>query len=235
MQNLFTPARFMQLAVAALAVWGVVAAVQVVVPATAADLAIIKTRWQIDQWASGKAPQPSIVAWGKARNAVAEAIRITPLDPNLHENLAYLYASRAQASAFAPDLARDLMQQALASYQRSVQLRPMSGPTWSNIAAALHSLATEERETAEALSTMWAAFDKAMAYGQRDPGVQLVLADIGFARWESMSATRQQALLAMVDAATAETRPHIDAIATRHNQAQQLPSEPVSPNTAPNQ
>jgi len=235
MQNLFTPARFMQLALATLAVWGVVAAVQVVVPATAADLAIIKTRWQIDQWASGKAPQPSIVAWGKARNAVAEAIRITPLDPNLHENLAYLYASRAQASAFAPDLARDFMLQALASYQRSVQLRPMSGPTWSNIAQALHSLAAPS-ETGDALAPMWAAFDKAMTYGQRDAGVQLVLTDIGFARWDSMSATRQQALLAMVEElSTAESRPGLEAMAKRHNQAQQLQSEPVSPNTAPNQ
>ncbi|MBY0464612.1 MAG: hypothetical protein K2W33_06680 [Burkholderiales bacterium] len=234
MQHLFTPKRLGQLALAALVVWCLTAAVQVVVPAMAADIAIIKTRWQIDQWASGKAPQPGIVAWGRARNAVADAISITPNDPNLHENLAYLYASRAQASAFVPDLARDLSKQALASYQRSVQLRPMSGPTRSNIAQVMHTLAADNA-TPEDLAPMWVAFDKAMAYGQREPSVQLTLAHIGFARWETMPAIRQQALLAVVDAATAETRPTIDAIAARYNQAQQLPPAPASSNPAPNQ
>ena len=230
---LFTPQRLAQAAVVCVAAWGMVAAVQVVVPATSADLAVMQTRWQIDQWASGKAPQPGIVAWGKARNAVAGALQTTPNDPNLHENLAYLYASRAQVSASVPDLARDLLQQALLSYQRAAQLRPMSGPTWANIAQALHGLYPDG--TADELAPMWLAFDKAMAYGQREPSVQLALTHIGLARWAQLTAERQQALRAMIELANPDTRKDLDATANRNNLTHLLPPAPDGTKIAPNQ
>ena len=238
-----TRQRFAQCVVAAVVLWGLVAAVQVVVPAARADLAIIQTRWHIEQWATGKAPQPGIVAWGKARNAVADALQLTPNDPNLHENLADLYASRAQASAFVPELARDFLLQALASYQRAAQLRPMSGPTWANVAQSLHTLypststssapeasPTPGQATPEQLATLWAAFDKAMAYGQREASVQLTLAHIGFARWATLTPQRQQALLAMASLANGETHLRLEAIAQQHGQASQLPPPSQQPN-----
>ena len=232
-QPLFTLQRLAQAAAVCVAAWGLVAAVQVVVPATSADLAVMQTRWQIDQWATGNAPTPGLAAWSKARNAVAGALQTSPNDPNLHENLAYLYASRAQASAAVPGLARDLLQQALLSYQRAAQLRPMSGPTWASVAQALHGLYPDG--TADELAPMWLAFDKAMAYGQREPSVQLALAHTGFARWAQLTTERQQALLAMVELANPDTRKDLDAITNRNNLADLLPSAPDGTQTAPKQ
>lgn len=231
--HLFTSQRLAQAAVVCVAAWGLAAAVKVVVPATSADLAVMQTRWQIDQWASGNAPTPGLAAWTKARNAVAGALQTTPNDPNLHENLAYLYASRAQASAAVPSLARDLLKQALLSYQRAAQLRPMSGPTWANIAQALHGLYPDG--TADELAPMWTAFDKAMAYGQREPSVQLALAHTGFARWAQLTTERQQALRAMVELTNPDTRKDLDPIANRNNLAHLLPPASDGTHTAPNQ
>ncbi len=214
------------LALAVLA-WACVAAVAVIVPAARADLATIHTRWQIEQWSLGKAPQPGIVAWGKARNAIADALRITPNDPNLHENLAYLYASRAQLSAAVPDLATSFMSQALASYQAAARLRPMSGSTWANIALASHTLQPQPVEQANHPEAppplLWQAFDKAMAYGQREPAVQQALAHVGFARWDELSPERRTALLAMTTLAAPHAQPALAEIAQRHGLADQLP------------
>ena len=217
---------------AAIAVFGCAAAVWVVVPAARADFAIIQTRWQIDQWASGKAPAPGIVAWGKARTAVAHALSITPNDPQLHEHMAYLYASRAQqASVLAPDLANSLMAQALLSYRQAVALRPMSGVLWANVAQASHSLqpnpsAAPSHPEAEP-PLLWQAFDKAIAYGQREPAVQQALTHVGFARWDELSPARRTALLAMAALAAPHAQPALAEIAQRHGRQHLLPAPPL--------
>lgn len=242
--------RIVQAVVALLAVWACAAALSVVLPAARADLAIIQTRWQIDQWSSGKAPQPGIVAWGKARAAVTHALSITPNDPQLHEHLGYLYASRAQyASRLLPDLAQQYMVQALVSYERAVALRPMDGALWANIAQARHGLLPNPQpmrpsddSTTSATPTdsaappalteaeqLWRAFDKAMAYGQREPSVQATLANIGFARWAELAEPRRAALLGMAALARPHSYPEIEKAAQRHGQAAQLPNTGPSP------
>lgn len=225
--------RFTQVLVAALAVWACVAAVSVVVPAARADLAIIHTRWQIDQWASGKAPMPGIVAWGKARSAVSNAISITPEDPQLHEHMAYLYASRAQqARAVLPDLANTYLTEALRSYERAAALRPMDGSLWANMALAHHSLYTGELPADDTLP-LWQAFDKAMAYGQREPSVQATLAEVGFARWAVLAEPRRSALLSMLALAGPHALPAIEAAAQRHGRADLLPQPEPQPAPEP--
>lgn len=231
--------RLGQTLAAGLAVWACVAAVAVVVPAARADLAIIHTRWQIDQWATGKAKAPGIVAWGKARDAVAHALTITPDDPQLHEHMAYLYASRAQqARAWVPELADTLMAEALLSYQQAVALRPMDGALWANIAQAHHALqpihasasargnasATANAPTGPKAAELWQAFDKAMAYGQREPSVQATLANVGFARWAELPEARRNALQAMVDQAASHALPAMAEAAKRHGREDLLPT-----------
>ena len=227
--------RVAQAGVAAAVVAGCTGALWVVVPTVGADLLTIKTRWHIDQWASGKAPPPGTVAWGNAVNAISEAIALTPADPLLHENLAYLYASRAQtlAAALAPAATtQSYMQQALESYQHSVALRPMSGSTWAGVALAAHWLGRAQ-PTQPVPSALWPAFDKALAYGQREPQVQATLADIGFARWADLTEPRRSAMQAMLALVQPHAMAPVLAAAQAHGREADLPSTASAAQVSP--
>jgi tetratricopeptide (TPR) repeat protein len=207
-------ARLLQALLLAVLLLACAAALHVIIPAAWGDAMFMRTRWLIGQWTSGEAPQPGIAAWGKAQKQVEYALQVTPDDPNLHESLAWLYASRSQAMEnYIPELATEFMQKALVSYQQAATLRPMSAPTWANVALAHHKLATSGTED---LTPMWTAFDKALAYGAREPVVQKALAEVGFARFDAMTPERRQAFLAMVGAALTYSLPPIAAQAVRH-------------------
>ena len=212
-------AKAVQASALALALLACAGALLVVLPNAWADIHVMKTRWQIGQWQAGKAPQPGIVEWGKARTIVSDALRITPSDPALHEQLAYLYASRAMLSAAAPDVATSFMQQALASYQAAAKLRPMSAATWANVALAHHVLAGQQTADPE----LWRAFDKALQYGNREPFVQRALADVGLARWAHMPQTTRSAFNAMLLNVQDHNRADVEAIAKRHKRTNLLP------------
>lgn len=206
---------------------GCAGALWVVVPTVRADLLTLKTRWHIDQWSTGKAPPPGAAAWGNAVNAIGDALALTPADPLLHENLGYLYASRAQAlaAASAPQATtQSYMQQALESYQHSAALRPMSGTTWANVALAAHWLARAQPASQAVPSALWPAFDKALAYGQREPQVQALLADIGFARWAELTEPRQAAMRSMLALVQPHAHGPVWAAAQAHGREDELPA-----------
>jgi hypothetical protein len=45
---------------------------------------------------------------------------------------------------------------------------------------------------------LWAAFDKALAYGRNEPAVERMLAEIAFARWSSLDLQRADAIRALI-------------------------------------
>jgi hypothetical protein len=63
---------------------------------------------------------------------------------------------------------------------------------------------------------MWAAFDKALAFGRNEGSVQVMLAEIAFARWSSLDPARAEAITKMVaDAPEALQKPLL-AVAERN-------------------
>lgn len=177
-----------------------------------ADMLQLQVRYNISRWQAGTAPLPTIAAWGEARNTLVQALILTPDDPQIHENLGYLYGLRALGSRNIPDLYQAMLGQAQVYYRNAARLRPMSPHPWANIALASHY-------RGEAGAPLWDAFDRAMAYGQRQPSVQVTLAEVGFARWGELTGPRRSQLLAMVSQALPHSRDPLLQIAKRYGHA----------------
>ncbi len=180
--------------------------------AALADLITLQARWQIGQWRAGKGLPPEPEKWRAVRDDLQQALRLTPDNPQLYDDLGYLYALRAYRALNLPELARPLMQQALDYYRQASLRRPMSPHTWVNIALARHYLGQNGPE-------LWQAFDLAMAYGQNEPAVQSGLAEIGLARWPMLAEERKAALRAAYARALPPLQKHLAAIAGRHGVA----------------
>jgi hypothetical protein len=177
-----------------------------------ADMLQLQVRYNISQWQAGTVPPPQIAAWGEARNTLVQALILTPDDPQIHENLGYLYALRALSSKAVPELYQAMLRQAQVYYRNAARLRPMSPHPWANIALASHYLG-------DVGAPLWDAFDRAMAYGQREPSVQATLAEVGFARWGELTEPRRSQLLAMVNQALPHSKGPLLDIAKRYGHA----------------
>lgn len=188
---------------------GAISAVWVGGRAAWADMLQLQVRYNIGQWQAGKAPLPPIAMWGEARNTLMQALTLTPDDPQLHENLGYLYGLRALSSKDIPELYQAMLGQAQVYYRNATRLRPMSPHPWANIALASHY-------RGDAGASLWDAFDRAMAYGQREPSVQVMLAEVGFARWGELTEPRRSQLLAMVNQALPHSKGTLLEIARRY-------------------
>ncbi len=146
------------------------------------DFQFMKPRAVIDSWRTG-AP-PNMKMWGKTLEELKQLQASNPQDPQIAESLGYIYALQAMRSREIPELKQTLLAEAIPHFRAATRLRPMSPYAWSNLALALHEMDTPTDE-------MWAAFDRAMLYGQREIAVQKQLAELAFARWDSVGEVRQ--------------------------------------------
>lgn len=146
------------------------------------DFLLMKPRAVVDSWRNG-AP-PGMKLWGLTQQQLKQAQARNPDDPQVEESLGYLYALQAMRSRDIPELKQALLAESIGHFRSATRLRPMSPYAWSNLALALH-------ENDEAPDEMWAAFDRAMLYGQREIAVQKQLAEIAFARWDEAGEKRQ--------------------------------------------
>jgi len=172
--------------VAVLLVFGSISAYNAIRYA-AGDVTAFKARTQIDRWQRDARQKPQIGDIGQARNALVKAIKLTPGDPALYENLAYLYGLRAVMAARLPELEHAMLDEVLTHYRLATARRPMAPYAWVNTAQALH----RKNEDSPA---MWAAVDRALLYGRREGGVQIRLAGILLARWDDAGVERQEEL-----------------------------------------
>ncbi len=181
------------LAVTALSVW---------YGGTAAwsDVVSLQTRWQVDQWRSGKGPAYSSARWKEYRSSLLGALRVSPDNAQLHEDLGYLYTLGAQTlSSAAPNTPayatrQNLLSQAVASYEKACKLRPTFPYSWVHLAFSQHLRGA-------ALQDLLPAFDKAMQYGRTEADVRTPLAVIAFAHWSNLDSGRQGKVISMVNSA----------------------------------
>ena len=175
-----------------------------------ADTASMQARWQINLWQTGKAPLPKLPEWGAARNDLAAALAWTPNDPQLHENLGYLYGLRALNSRIIPELEQAMLADSVSYFRQAIVARPMSPYAWTNLALALHYKGGQD-------AAMWQAWERGWQYGNREAGVQRMLTEIGFARWKEAAPEQQARLLEMVNTARAHSKGDLLAIAKRYD------------------
>lgn len=179
------------------------------VTAAWSDAVTLQARWQISQWQQGKQPHPKLPEWGRVRNDLAAALSWSTGDPQLFENLGYLYGIRAASSRGIPELEHALLIDSIGFYRKATTLRPMSPYAWANLALGLHL-----QEGAQ--PTMWPAYDRAYRYGNRESGVQRILAEVGFSRWEEAGSLRQAQLVEMIGGAYPHAKGELIKIAQKH-------------------
>jgi len=180
------------------------------VSAAFSDAASLQARWQISQWQTGGQLKPKPAELGRVRNDLMAALRWTPGDPQIHESLGYLSGVRAANAQAIPELEEAMLDESIADYRMAISLRPMSAYAWANLALALH-LKGERQDV------LWPAYDRAYRYGNREAGVERILAEVGFAHWDEVGAERQGQLLRMIDAAYPHARGDLLKIASKYH------------------
>lgn len=164
-----------------------------------ADLQTMQARWQLAQWQKKPNLFPDPKAIGQVRNQLTAGLAWLPGEPHLLEGRAYLYAVRAARASRLPDLHRMLIDETITDMRRALARRPMSPYAWVSLATAL-----EMRDGPTAL--MWSAFDRAMAYGQRENGVQVRLLPMALRHWDTLGGERQASVKAMLQGSRGASR-----------------------------
>ena len=180
-----------------------------------ADSLSMQSRWQIGLWQNGRAPLPGITEWAGVRNDLVAAQRWTPEDPQLHDYLGYLYGLRATHSRAVPELEKAMLDASIDYFRKAVVARPMSPYSWANLSLALHLKGGQD-------DALWQAWERGLQYGNREAGVQRMLTEVGFARWNEAGSVRQAKLVAMIDSARPHSKGDLLAIAKRYDKSSLL-------------
>jgi tetratricopeptide (TPR) repeat protein len=173
--------------------------------AAIADASSLAARWWVSEWRVGRGPSQDPKNWNKARTALQFAIKITPDDPQLYDDLGYLYAERGVLIGAPEDgeplkaYQTEMFDEAIANYRTATSLRPTFPYSWVYLALSKSLRGQDDDE-------MWAAFDKAVKFGKNEAGVQQPLARIAFPRWQALSSERKLAITSMVENAHAKAQ-----------------------------
>lgn len=161
------------------------------------DVLSLPTRWHIDQWRSGKGLAYTVARWEEYRNGLQTALRVTPDNAQLHDDLAYLYMARAlgmgSPAAGTREFAtrQSLLNNAIVNYRISTELRPTFPYSWAYLALSQHQLG-------DSLQTVLPAFDKAHRYGGTEPDIRVVIAKIAFSYWPELDGVRKNKVVQMI-------------------------------------
>lgn len=179
-----------------------------------ADADSLASRWTLNAWRDGRGPATTPELWEQTRDDLISARQLTPDNAQLHDDLAYLYASRAQAmgwpKADSPEEAvrQGLLTDAIASYRAATGLRPTFPYSWAYLALAKHFQGQQDAE-------FWTAFDKALQYGVYVAGVQPTLAYLAFAQWTTLTPERRERVTTMVISAKGSTKKQLVNMAAK--------------------
>jgi hypothetical protein len=164
------------------------------VPAAYTDFRTLRARAEVEQMRDGLKRMPPAAEWGRLRNDLMSALTNPPDNAQLLDDIAFLYAFRAQSMqdvSELDDLRQSLLAESVVYYRAASKLRPMFPYGWAHLALAKHYVGEADAE-------LWTAFDKALAYGYNEPAVERMLAEIAFARWSSLDSKRADAMRVLI-------------------------------------
>lgn len=181
---------------------GMLGSLYIALQAGLSDAKGMRARWQIGQWQLSAKMRPKPVEIGRARNELLAALEWQPDDPQMLEQLGYLYSIRSQFAQGLPELEHAMLEEAALFYRQAAARRPMSPYPWANIAFGLHRRNVDP-------AAMWEAFDRALQYGRREGPVQIRLLQVGLARWDEAGESRRAMLLGIIADARGRARKEI--------------------------
>ena len=134
-------------------------------------------RRDVRTWIEGR-PVPSEEQWQRTVDTLREALRLSPHDPELWENLGLAYDIGSRK--FASTGWTVYTEFSLVYYRQAAALRPTSPYSWAGVAVMKYRLDQLDGEFSRALAS-------AMRLGPWEPGVQLIASDIGLALWDRLN------------------------------------------------
>ena len=170
-----------------------------------ADASALHARSIVDNWRDGNGAAFTPQLWQDTHDDLQAALRTTPGNPQLLDDLGFLYAARAQGfgtpdpGSQALQMQQQLLANAAVSYRAATDLRPTFPYSWAYLALVKHLQGQRDTE-------FWVAFDKAVQYGTNEAGVQPALGQIAFAQWSSLGPDRQRRIEHMVNTAQAASK-----------------------------
>jgi tetratricopeptide (TPR) repeat protein len=176
------------------------------------DVSSLRSRGVVNQWREGKGPVYTEALWQQTHDELQSALRLTPDNAQLLDDLGFLNAARAMGVAETAsgtpghDLRQRLLSSAIDNFRRASALRPTFPYTWSYLALAKHLKGDHDDE-------LWHAFDQALRYGHNEAGAQPAMAEVAFAHWATLSVERKSGILAMLGEAPAKPRQRLVALA----------------------
>jgi hypothetical protein len=173
---------------------GAMLSIYCVVPAAYIDFHTLRARADVELMRDGQKRMPPPAEWGRLRNELVGALTVPPENAQLLDDIAFLYAFRAQSMQDVPELAdlrQSLFAQSVVYYRAASKLRPMFPYDWAHLALSKHYVGDTDAE-------LWTAFDNAFAYGRNEPAVERMLAEIAFARWSSLDLKRADAMRSLI-------------------------------------
>lgn len=179
------------------------------------DASTAGARRIVNGWRDGHGPRITPPLLAQTTQTLQNGTRTDPDNAQLHVDLGYIHM--VQANGLEPHVEAgtplaqyrlDLIDTALTHYRRVTEIRPRFPYGWGYLAIAKSKRAQPDDE-------MWGAFDKALALGRNEGGVQLAIAEVAFTHWPTISPQRKQNVLTMLERPNAEVRKDIQKIADR--------------------
>ncbi len=187
-----------------------------------ADALSLGARRQVGNWASGATSPATQTDWDDAQAALTAALAITPDNPGLQENLGDLHMVAGRRFWADVPLRLQHFNQAVAQYQKALDLRPADPQTWASLAAAYQGAG----QTGSSLHQAWA---KALALGPNEGHVQPMLLETALATWATASPQMQAWAQAFFLASAEPQRKAINEMARRYGLRFDL-EQPAAPN-----
>lgn len=173
-----------------------------------ADFEVLEARSMVRSWADGSSSW-TVKKWQQAHDDTLAALRITPNNPSLHDQMGVIFLIRAR-DAWPSKAMEKLLYTEAARWQRSsLNLRPGHGWTWAALAESLHALQPASDEA-------WQAWRQAQRYTPHELTVELNLFRIGFSQWKAAPADVRAWMRNTWQQAGAGQRQRIDKIAAQY-------------------
>lgn len=163
-----------------------------------ADADTLRARWLVSQWRANTGPVFSPALWHQTTSDLRAGLVLTPDNAQLLDDMGFLYAGRAiglgtpEVNSEAYTQQQTLFTNAIESYRAATLVRPTFPYTWAYLAQ------TKELK-GEIDAELWKAFDTAVRYGRNEPGVQMSVARVAFAHWETLDTKRKGQITSMIE------------------------------------
>jgi len=174
-----------------------------------ADLNAGSTQAKLDQWHKNRSTL-DVTEWETTHDALHEALRIRPNNPEYLELMARLYLWKAYQSGEDTSAARHARQQALQYFQQALKVSPSRPQLWAGVVESKQALGQYDESMQQAIRV-------AAEYGPWLPGVQRVIMRAGTESWQYLAPETRESVLQILEYALGVQPEEVIKLAIQHD------------------